>query len=118
MTRLKYREPMTKWQKEHPEQTHKIAHEWKQRLKIEVFKAYSPELKCQNPNCAVPGGMKDVRALSIDHIQGGGCKERRERGASFAFYMWLKENNFPSGYQVLCMNCQFIKRSERKEYSC
>jgi len=25
---------------------------------------------------------------------------------------WIIEHNFPAGFQILCMNCQFIKREE------
>lgn len=41
--------------------------------------------------------------LTIDHIDGGGNKHRRETGKHF--YNWLRRNNFPSGYQILCSNC-------------
>jgi hypothetical protein len=61
--------------------------------------------------------------LSIDHINGNGAEHRRElkrtTGGSTGghdFYRWLKNNNFPDGYQVLCMNCQFIKKIENKEH--
>jgi len=84
------------------------------RLKEEVFRHYSPSLICQN--C----GFADLRALSIDHVSGGGGSHRRaigrERGGTL-FYEWLKHNGYPIGYQVLCMNCQFIKRIESKEFS-
>ncbi len=29
--------------------------------------------------------------------------------------IWLKRNNFPSGYQTLCMNCQYTKKIEEGE---
>lgn len=60
-------------------------------------------------------GFDDIRALSIDHVNGGGNKHRRELGKSATgswFYRWLVKNGFPEGFQVLCMNCQFIKRHE------
>jgi hypothetical protein len=57
-------------------------------------------------------GFDDIRALSIDHINGGGGKHLREIGD---FYSWLKKNSYPSGYQVLCMNCQWIKKMVRYE---
>jgi len=28
------------------------------------------------------------------------------------FYYWLRRQGYPEGYQTLCMNCQWIKRSE------
>ena len=68
------------------------------------------EIRCQI--C----GFSDMRALTIDHLAGGGCQHRRElRGGGPGFYRWLKQRNFPDGYQVLCMNCQFIKRIENQE---
>ena len=59
-------------------------------------------------------GFNDLRALSIDHINGGGDKDRRE--VDKQIYRWLRKNNYPEGYQTLCMNCQFIKRAENKEW--
>jgi hypothetical protein len=62
-------------------------------------------------------GFSDIRALSIDHINGGGLKHRREIGLNggSGFYSWLIKNNFPEGFQVLCMNCQYIKKESNKE---
>jgi hypothetical protein len=28
---------------------------------------------------------------------------------------WIIDNNYPPSIQILCMNCQFIKRHERNE---
>lgn len=55
-------------------------------------------------------GFRDIRALSIDHIDGGGGEHRRvlKRGG-LSFYKWLRDNNYPDGFQTLCMNCQMIK---------
>ena len=61
----------------------------------------------------------DIRVLTIDHINGDGAKQRKRLGkilpSGHPFYRWLKNNSYPNGYQVLCMNCQFIKRIENKE---
>lgn len=54
-------------------------------------------------------GNKDIKVLSIDHIDGGGNRHKREVGMGVVFLYWLKKNNYPRGYQVLCMNCQFKK---------
>lgn len=74
---------------------------------------YSPELKCiglDENGCKF--NCSDIRCLTIDHINGGGTKEREKNKipSGQAFYTWLKKNGYPDGYQVLCMNCQFIKR--------
>lgn len=54
--------------------------------------------------------------LSIDHIENNGAEERRSgqyKGGGSPFYGWLKKQGFPSGYQVLCMNCQVGKHRNK-----
>lgn len=60
--------------------------------------------------CAVCG-FSDIRALTIDHIDNNGAAHRREIGelTGHRFYLWLRRNGHPVGFQVLCANCQFIK---------
>ena len=62
-------------------------------------------------------GFSDIRALSIDHINGQGNKHVKALGIGrgAAFYSWLIKNNYPVGFQVLCMNCQWIKREVNGE---
>jgi len=82
-------------------------------LKVEVIRHYAPSLSCQR--C----GFDDIRALSIDHIDGGGRRHGRAigigSGSGHHLYRWLKKNGYPLGFQVLCMNCQWIKAHENKE---
>jgi len=61
-------------------------------------------------------GFDDPRALQIDHIKGNGSAERK----LFCFTNYYKyiltdliEN--PGKYQILCANCNWIKRIENKE---
>jgi hypothetical protein len=69
-----------------------------------------------NGECAcVWCGFKDIRALSIDHIHDNGRAHRREIHRSL--YNWLIDNDFPEGYQTLCMNCQFIKNFNKDKIS-
>ena len=75
---------------------------WKRRLKVEAFDAYGGRF-CE---CC---GETILEFLTIDHINGDGSHHRRSinsRGG-YSFYHWLKNNNYPSGYRVLCMNCNF-----------
>jgi hypothetical protein len=62
-------------------------------------------------------GFSDQRALSIDHIEGGGNQHRKAEntGSGSGFYRWLIKNGFPNGFQTLCMNCQFIKNHEQQD---
>lgn len=60
-------------------------------------------------------GEDDMACLSIDHINGGGVQHRRIIGSHF--YAWLIKNNFPEGYQTLCMNCQMKKKHNEEEFT-
>jgi hypothetical protein len=82
-------------------------------IKIKVLTHYG------NNRCAcVRCGYDNIKALSIDHINGGGVKHRKDENIhGVGIYRWLLNHNLPEGYQTLCMNCQFIKRAENKEAS-
>ena len=69
-----------------------------------------------NGECAcIQCGESRIACLSIDHINGGGNKHRKAIGEDSRFYAWLENNNYPEGYQTLCMNCQWIKKFEKGE---
>jgi hypothetical protein len=73
--------------------------------KLLVLTHYSNNL----PKCACCG-ESHVEFLSIDHINGGGNKHRKSlhlTGMGHNFYRWLIKKEFPEGYRVLCMNCNF-----------
>lgn len=44
--------------------------------------------------------------LSIDHINGNG-RSHRQSIHSTNIYKWLKKNNYPKEFRILCMNCNF-----------
>jgi hypothetical protein len=78
------------------------------QLKIDVLNAYGGcKCNCNKCNCTL------VSMLTIDHIDGGGNQHRREidiKGGT-AFYLWLKRNGYPPGFQVLCWNCNLSRRT-------
>lgn len=51
--------------------------------------------------------------LSIDHINNNGCQHRKNmcKGSNNSINIgaWLRRNNYPTGFQVLCMNCNHAK---------
>lgn len=57
-------------------------------------------------------GFSDERALQVDHVDGGGNKERRRIGTTRVYYLVLKDS---SPYQLLCANCNWIKKVENNE---
>ena len=44
---------------------------------------------------------------------GGNAHKKREHMTNI--YYWLERHNYPPGFQVLCMNCQWIKKAENNE---
>lgn len=94
--------------------------EWVTFKEIVVAHYSNNTMACANPYNQHKEPYTDMRALSIDHINGGGGKQRKElfanrKLAGTHFYKWLIRNNYPIGFQVLCMNCQFVKRYENNE---
>lgn len=84
----------------------------RRKLKMAALEAYGgPKCRC----C----GEKHIEFLTIDHIKGDGAAHRREmleeKGWNVTsqsmsgthLYMWLKQNGYPLGFRVLCMNCNF-----------
>jgi hypothetical protein len=55
--------------------------------------------------------------LTIDHINGDGGKMRREgihpKGGS-ELYRWIRQQGYPTYFQVLCYNCNCSKRAGNK----
>lgn len=61
------------------------------------------------PKCACCG-EGEIKFLSVDHINGGGSKQKKELGgAGGKTYRWMVKNNFPPGFQILCHNCNQAK---------
>lgn len=77
-------------------------------LKVFVLKHYSPNLQCMCKGCR----ERNIAFLTLDHINGDGADHRREVGKGTQFYKWIIQNNFPIGFQVLCMNCNWGKRTK------
>lgn len=79
-------------------------------IKHEVFMAYGG-YRC---NCC---GEAEPLFLTLDHIHENGAEHRRSLGASIGngrggwgrTLKWIRDNGFPDGYQVLCMNCNLGK---------
>lgn len=111
----KAREAHYRWRKSHPETWRAAYGRWayKNRLEYEatrraairdeVFSAYG------GYRCACCG-EEEKKFLTIDHVNNDGAKHRKELGTLIgrggtAFQSWLRKNEFPPGFQVLCYNC-------------
>ena len=98
------------WYSKNKDELLPVLNRKKWAIKREVLTHYgNGKLAC------VKCGFEDLRALTIDHINGGGRKERMEAGngldrGGVSFYRWLRKKHYPPEYQTLCMNCQLIKQ--------
>lgn len=80
------------------------------KLKREVIDAYGGKCAC----C----GETELVFLTIDHVENDGAEHRREMAgesgnysqAGTRTYRWLRERNYPAGFQVLCANCNYGKQ--------
>lgn len=76
------------------------------RLRNECFNQYGKECAC----C----GINILQFLTIDHEEGSGNIQRKNlfgyNISGIHMYRWLKKNNFPKGYRILCMNCNWATR--------
>jgi len=76
-------------------------------IKFEVLSHYSKGI----PKC-ICCGENIINFLTIDHIKNDGAAHRKliKNQGGRIFYRWLKRNNYPKGYQVLCFNCNCGKQ--------
>ena len=70
---------------------------YREKIKNMVFEHYGKECAC----C----GEKNQYFLTIDHINGDGRNHRKK--IKIQLNSWLVKNNFPEGFQTLCLNCNF-----------
>lgn len=108
---------------------HTRAHLTNMRLVV-VFRLGN---KCANAGCSWVNadgsrGCVDIRCLQIDHIYGGGYKEiysgrlppnlknkRKSQSGTSWFYRKLYRlslRKLKARYQILCANCNWIKRAQ------
>ena len=75
------------------------------KLKLEVLNHYTNgNIRCQCPSGQCTETHEEF--MTIDHINGGGNQHRKSiKRNGIAFYRWLKQNDYPLDFRVLCMNC-------------
>jgi dCTP deaminase len=76
---------------------------WRRNLRLKVLHHYSNGTMA----CACCG-EPNPEFLCIDHVHGGGGTHRRQIGlGGYAIYIWLRKNEYPAGFRVLCFNCNY-----------
>ena len=74
------------------------------QIKLEILTQYSDG----EPKC-IKCGHNKIISLDIDHVNNDGRVDREQNRTGYKMYCWLKRNNFPSQFQVLCKNCNWEK---------
>ncbi len=89
------------WRKNNKDKMSIYKRNSKIRLQLLVFNHYTNNnIRCQCIGCS----ETNIGFLTIDHINNDGAKHRKAIG-SLNLYSWIKQNNYPPGFQVLCFNC-------------
>lgn len=97
------------YRRTHRDKVNKWNRNYKNKLKQEIFNLLG--------NRCTHCGFSDIRALQIDHVHGGGRQERLKFSNIAKYYKFILEKikNCSKDYQILCANCNLIKRIENKE---
>lgn len=104
------RESAKRYRHNHPERHYAVLRKYREKERKNAMLLLG-ELECKK--C----GFNDYRALQIDHINGGGGKERRLQKTTSLQINKIRDDIKKYGtkkYQVLCANCNWIKRIESK----
>lgn len=90
---------MAKIYKRSPTKIAAASRRYQQKIRKEVLNHYGHACAC----C----GESRYEFLAIDHINGGGVRHKKEvLGAVHkSLAIWLRANNYPPGFRLLCHNC-------------
>lgn len=86
-----------------------FAKQYRLRIKFKLFDILGK--KC------VHCGFSNTRALQIDHVHGSGNKHRKKIGRNHQYFLYVfnEIKNGSNDYQLLCANCNSIKKYEMQE---
>ena len=105
----RFREKRKAWEQAHPERSERGLRE---RILIKFgYKCSNPA--CQWLNADGSRGCTDKRCLQIDHVFGGGKQELKK--ISRDVYLRKVLADVDGLYQLLCANCNWIKRFTNEE---
>jgi hypothetical protein len=93
------------WRQRHPTQHAMNCRKYWTLLRDQAIQAYGGWM-------CVCCGETTPEFLTIDHINGRSEEEKRNpklKRSGGKLYVWLRQNNYPPGFQVMCQNCNFGK---------
>jgi hypothetical protein len=100
---LKYRDA-------HPEKLRASQAKHRDKIRLEIFAFFGGEcVRC---------GFSDTRALQLDHVNGDGMRGRNWYLGKRYKYIKDHPDEARMRLQLLCANCNWIKRVDNGEYAC
>jgi hypothetical protein len=96
----RYKPTLTEEQKD---KNAEYARNYRHHLKALIYSHYGNKCAC----C----GETEEKFLSLDHVNNDGytLRKMRKHTQGTQFYVEIVKRNFPSEFQLLCMNCNFGK---------
>ena len=92
------------------ERLNKLSNEERRKVKCEVLGHYSKILSNSDiPCCNCCGEHDFLIFLTIDHITNRKNATHKKGLGGDKIYRYLRRNGYPTGYQVLCVNCNSAK---------
>lgn len=111
------RERMNKWNRDNPEKVSIYHSKTLHKKRMKILRLLGN--KCYNPYDIEHGEfLNDLRCLQIDHVNGNGSQERQEhKNNRLAYYQFIIDKILTGSkdYQLLCSNCNQIKKLLNKE---
>ena len=111
--KYKSKDPI-KWRRLQRESYHRRKKDVSLRLRDQRISTKKSIIDFYGGSC-IRCGFTDWRALQIDHINGGGHKELEIRSSNQIYKMIINGKLRKGDYQLLCANCNWIKRFESNE---
>lgn len=90
---------------------------WKRitAVKKKVYDQLKKDILSKYGNKCNKCGFEDWRALQVDHVNGGGSARRNQTNRNWHKFYREVLNDKAREYQLLCANCNWIKRYENRE---
>jgi hypothetical protein len=85
------------WHYNNRDRSNSIRKSYRDKIREKILEAYGNKCTC----C----GEENKEFLQIDHINGGGNKERKVLKNAFTLYRSIIKRKFPAEYRLLCANC-------------
>ncbi len=106
--------PRTTWRHKNLEKARVLSRASQKRALVRIKQRLFDFLGDRCARC----GFRDKRALQVDHVNGyQGKRESHKRSGTYLYRQIILGNLPKEDFQILCANCNWIKKVENKEVS-